>query len=450
MNPRNRISRRSILRGAGAAVSLPLLDVMLPSSALAETTRTNRLAYFFFPNGIPRGTWEPAKVAPDGRLLELNEWMQPLEPLKDDIVIPTNLWKPLGQGHVKAPPTWLTGYDYDGTRIHAGGISVDQLVAKHTGQDTLLPSLELSLKGEGFFSNSLPRNTLSWAGAGDRPLSREIEPRVIFDRIFPRTSGGATDRSVMDMIMADAKSLRAYVSDADQRRLDQYFESIRALEKRIEFAEKQTTEIKRDKAFTDTLATPAPGIPSGHENYIRIMMDLVVLAFQTNATRVCTFMLDHGQSNRYFNFIDEVRGTWHALSHYGNADGKSDDDDGTTSWDSVEQKRAMFAKVQRWHHVQMAYFLGRLKQIREPDGGTLLDNSMIVYGGSLGDGNDHSPLNLPMIVAGRGGGSIKTGRLIEYKKSTNLANLHLSLAQRMGLKIDQFATSDGPLLELAG
>ncbi len=205
----------------------------------------------------------------------------------------------------------------------------------------------------------------------------------------------------------------------------------------------------RDRALTDTLVAPAPGIPSGHENYMRIMMDLVVLAFQTNAMRVCTFMLDHGQSNRYFNFIDDVRGTWHALSHYGNADGKSDDD-GTTSWDSVEQKRAMFARVQTWHHKQMAFFLNRLKQIREPNRGTLLDNSMIVYGGSLGDGNDHSPLNLPMMVAGRGGGTIKTGRLVTYQQSTNLANLHLSLAQRMGLLIDKFATSDRPLAELAG
>ncbi len=154
--------------------------------------------------------------------------MKPLGPLKEDLLIPTNLWKPVGHGHVKAPPTWRTGYDYDSVKIHAGGISVDQLVAKHTGRETPLPSLELSLKGEGFVSNSLPRNTLSWGGTGDQPLSREIEPRVVFDRIFPRREG-ATDRSAMDLALADAESLRRTVSQADQSRLDQYFDSIRAL-----------------------------------------------------------------------------------------------------------------------------------------------------------------------------------------------------------------------------
>jgi hypothetical protein len=444
-----KISRRAVLRGLGAAVSLPLLDVTAPTPASAAAKPVNRLAYLFFPNGFPRGAWEPAKIAEDGRLLELNEWMSPLEPFKEDIVIPTNLWNPLGNGHVKGPPTWLTGWDYDELRVNAGGVSIDQLVAKHAGQETLLPSLELSLKGEGFMSNSLPRNSISWA-AGDRPLSREIEPRAVFDRMFRPPSGGASDRSVMDMVLAEAKSLREYVSNADRQRLDEYFEAIRTLEKRIAFADKQTSQMRADKARTDTLTTPTPGIPAGHEHYMRIMMDLVVLAFQSDATRVCTFMLDHEQSNRYFNFIADVRGTWHALSHYRDASGKTRDDDKLTSWDSVEQKRAMFASVQRWHHRQMAYFLGRLKQIREPNGGTLLDNSMIVYGSSLGDGHEHDKHNLPIMLAGRGCGSVRTGRQITYREPTNLAGLHISLAQRMGLKIDKFATCDRALDELAG
>jgi len=191
----------------------------------------------------------------------------------------------------------------------------------------------------------------------------------------------------MDLVLEDARSLRKSVSQVDQRRLDEYFESIRALEKRIEFAEKQTEARRGDRALTDTLVAPTPGIPSDHGEYMRLMMDMIVLAFQSGATRVCTFMLDHGQSNRYFNFVSGVHGTWHALSHYKNASGRTQDDDGVTSWDSVEQKRTMFAEVIRWHHQQVAYLLGRMKAIREPDGGTLLDNSMIVYGASLGDGN---------------------------------------------------------------
>ena len=238
---------------------------------------------------------------------------------------------------------------------------------------------------------------------------------------------------------------RTYAGKADQHRLDEYFESIRALEKRIEFSEKRSGALGDDHEKTDTLAIPAPGIPPDHQEYVRLMMDLMVAAFQSDATRVCTFMLDHGQSNRYFNFLSGVHGTWHALSHYKNASGRTQDDDGVTSWDSVEQKRTMFAEVIRWHHQQVAYLLGRMKAIREPDGGTLLDNSMIVYGASLGDGNEH---DLPVLLAGRGAGSIWSGRFIEYSEPTNLANLHLSLLQRMGLEINAFGTSNGVLAEL--
>ena len=361
---RHRLSRRTVLRGLGATVALPLLDVMSPIIGQAAAEPIKRLAYLYFPNGIPRDTWYPSKTANDGRLLQLNEWMSPLEAFKNDIIIPSNMWTPQGNGHVGGPPTWLTGLDYNRKAVNAGGPSADQVAARHVSGQTLLPSLELSLKGEGFFSNSLPRNSISWL-APDRPLVREIEPRVVFDRMFHPPSGGATNRSVMDAVLAEAKSLRSYASKADQTRLDEYFESIHALEKRIKFAEKRSSEMRDDKALTNTLTTPTPGIPADHESYLRLMMDLMVAAFQSDATRVCTFMLDHGQSNRYFNFIPEVLGTWHALSHYKNASGKTEDDDGVTAWASPEQKRAMYAEVIRWHHRQVAYLLGRLQNIRE-------------------------------------------------------------------------------------
>ena len=449
MMSRHRLSRRTVLRGLGATVALPLLDVMSPIIGQAAAEPIKRLAYLYFPNGIPRGTWYPSKTANDGRLLQLNEWMSPLEAFKNDIIIPSNIWTPQGNGHIGGPPTWLTGLDYNRKAVNAGGPSADQVAARHVSGQTLLPSLELSLKGEGFFSNSLPRNSISWL-APDRPLVREIEPRVIFDRMFHPPSGGATNRSVMDAVLAEAKSLRSYASKADQTRLDEYFESINALEKRIKFAEKRSSEMRDDKALTNTLTTPTPGIPADHESYLRLMMDLIVAAFQSDATRVCTFMLDHGQSNRYFNFIPEVLGTWHALSHYKNASGNTEDDDGVTTWASPEQKRAMYAEVIRWHHRQVAYLLGRLQNIREADGGTLLDNSMIVYGASLGDGNEHDANHLPILLAGRGGGSIKSGRFIEFSEPTDLARLHFSLLQRMGLQIEKFGASSEPLTELIG
>jgi len=446
------LSRRTVLRGLGATVALPLLDAM---SSFATTTQVRqaavgptRLAYVYFPNGIPRGIWYPAETGPGGRLVKLNEWMSPLEPFKDDILIPSNVWTPEGNGHVNGPPTWLTGQAYDSRAVNAGGVSADQVAAAHWRDETLLPSLELSVQGEGFFSNSLPRNAISWS-APDRPMVREIEPRAVFDRMFRPPSGGATNRSVMDAVLADARALRVYVSGADRHRLDEYFESIRALERRIDFAERQSTDMRNDGAVSDTLTTPTPGIPADHESYVRLMMDLMVAAFQSDATRVCTFMLDHGQSNRYFNFIPEVRGTWHALSHYKNASGKTEDDDGVTSWESVEQKRAMYAEVIRWHHRQVAYLLERLRGIEEPNGGTLLDNSMIVYGATLGDGNEHDAQHLPTLLAGRGGGTLTTGRFLEHGEPTDLASFHLALLQRMGVSIDSFGTADGPVEGLA-
>lgn len=440
---RRTFSRRAVLRGIGVTLGLPLLDVVpaFAQSSQALPTGKNRLAYLYFPNGIPRGIWYPEEIGSNGELLKLNEWMSPLEQYKEEIVIPSNIWTPEGNGHVDGTPTWLTGHGYDSRAVNAGGVSADQIVARHFREETLLPSLELSTKGEGYFSNSLPRNAISWS-APDRPMAREIEPRTVFDRMFSTQASVNSSRSVMDAVIADARSLNKLVSSADRLRLDEYFESIRALERRIEFAQKQSTEMANDLVLSDTLAVPTPGIPADHESYVRLMMDLIVMAFQSDATRVVTFMLDHGQSNRYFNFIPEVKGTWHALSHYQNASGMTEDDDGTTSWESVEQKRAMYAEVIRWHHKQLAYFLGRMKSIREPDGSTLLDNSMILMGGAIGDGNEHDASHLPILLAGGGAGTIRTGRFIEHEEQTDLGTIHLALMQRMGLQIEKLGTAE--------
>ena len=449
MSTMTRLSRRTMLKTLGATVALPALDAMSPLKLSANTIekKTNRVAYFYFPNGIPRGIWHPSQTAKDGTLQQLNEWMSPLEPFKSDLIIPTNIWTPKGNGHGAGTATWLTGQGYSRREVNAGGISVDQLAAEKIGNRTLLPSLELSTKGEGYFSNSLPRNTISWSRSGI-PLTREIEPRAIFDRMFRPPTGGATNRSVMDLVLSDAKSLRRQVSQADQHRLDEYFESIRALEKRIEFAEIQTQRMKNDRALTDSLVRPEAGIPSDHREYVRLMMDMIVLAFWSDATRVVSFMLDHGQSNRYFNFIDGVKGTWHALSHYGNASGNTEDDDGTTSWDSVESKRAMYAEVIRWHHEQFAYLLKRLKSVNEAQGGTLLDNSMLLLGSSLGDGDAHDERDLPTIIAGGGAGTLKTGRQLQFKSKTDLSKIHLSFLERLDAPVETFGTADETVSEL--
>lgn len=253
-----------MLRSVGASICLPFLDSMNPIRLKAESPAVpsiKRVGYFYFPNGIPRGIWHPTDVSSKGALQKLNPWMSPLEDYKSQLLIPTNIWTPEGNGHSAGTATWLTGGGYDDRAVRAGGVSVDQLIAQSVGQQTMLPSMEMSLKGEGFFSNSLPRNAISWT-ANNVPLTREVEPRAIFDRMFRPPGGGASNRSVMDLVLEEAKSLNKQIGHADKARLDEYFESIRALEKRIEFAEIQTQKMKRDQALTEALTAPTPGYPA--------------------------------------------------------------------------------------------------------------------------------------------------------------------------------------------
>ena len=183
---------------------------------------------------------------------------------------------------------------------------------------------------------------------------------------------------------------------------------------------------------------------------MRLMFDMMALAFWADATRISTFMLDHGQSNRYFNFIDGVTGTWHALSHWKDASGRTDDDDGITSWSSPKNKRHQYSLVTQWHNEQVAYFLGRLKSIKEADGSSLLDNSTIVYGSNLADGDQHEEKNLPILIAGRGGGTVKSGRHIKFRRDTSMSNLHLTMLRQLDHRVERFAESSSPMNELEG
>ena len=323
-------NRRAFLRGMGACLSLPAMESFgAPEAVLGKPGVPPRLAYLYFPNGSAEGSWEPEKVGPAGELQKLNRWMAPLEEFKDDLVVTKNLWTPRGNGHGAGTATWLTGGSYDHRKNDVGAPSVDQLVAKHLSDSTPLPSLELSTAGEGSFSGSLPRNCLSWTRR-DVPAARETMPRAIFDKLFRRASEGFLNRSVLDLVLEQSKSLKRRASKADTRKIDEYLDAVRAVEKRLDFAEEQTQRIADDKALTDTLTRPAAGIPADHQEYVRQMLELMALSFWSGATRVSTFMLDHGQSNRYFDFVPGVKGTWHALSHWKDASGRTEDDDGKT------------------------------------------------------------------------------------------------------------------------
>ena len=392
---------------------------------------------------MAKGSWEPDKVERDGRLRRLNKWMKELEPYKKDILIGHNIWTPRGNGHGAGTATWLTGGSYSGSRVSAGGASVDQIIARHVGRDTMLPSLEMSMRGEGYFSNSLPRNSISWVNS-KLPSTRDTNPRTIYDRMFRRASEGVTDKGVIDLVNDQAKSLKRRVGQADQRKIEEYLEALRAVEKRMEFAEKQTGKSELGKAEGIEFKRPPVGIPEDHETYMRTMMDLMVLGFWSGATRVGSLMLDHGQSNRYFDFIDGVRGTWHALSHYRDISGKTEDDDGINSWKTVSQKRDMYNAVTAWHHRQFAYMLGKMKGIDEGNG-SLLDNTMLLYGSSLGDGHAHGEENLPVIFAGGGGGTVRSGRYLKYRRNYSLSKYHLATMQRMGVPVEEFAEVDSPM-----
>ena len=434
-----------MLRGLGAAVSLPLLDVMSASSLRAadDERPPMRLAYLYIPNGVAEGAWQPQEVDNRGRLVKLNRWMSSLEPYRDELTVFRNLWTPRGNGHIAGTATWLTGGFFDGEKLDAGGASVDQIAARHFQDQTLLPSLELSSRGEGIFTSSLPRNSISCVDSVT-PAPRDVEPRAVFDRMFRAGKSGLGSCSVTDLVLEDARRMRRRVSSDDRRKIDEYLESVRAIERRIAFAEEQKLRARQTPGLLDSLVRPADGVPDDHGEYMRTMMDMIALAFWADATRVCTFMMDHGQSNRYFNFIDGVNGTWHALSHWKDISGKTEDDDGKTSWSSRDEKRMMYNRVTQWHTEQAAYLLGRLKSIKNQYG-SLLDQTMVVYGSSLSDGHEHAEKNLPVLLAG-GKSTITQGRRLGDRKDTSMSDLHLAMLQHLGIPMKQFAESRSPLV----
>ena len=440
-----KLSRRTMLRGAGATVSLPLLDAMVAGRAHAaeSTPAPARVAYLYIPNGVAEGAWQPEQVDERGRLARLNPWMQSLEPFRSDLTVFRNLWTPRGNGHMAGTATWLTGGGFDRKQISAGGASIDQIAAEHLREQTLLPSLELSVRGEGIFTSSLPRNSISWVDA-TTPAPRDIEPRVVFDRMFRSGQSGLGDPAVVDLVLEHSKSVKRRIGRADQARIDEYLESVRAIERRLEFAAQQKARAAKSPRLQQALRRPEAGIPEDHEAYMQSMMEVLVLAFWSDATRVCTFMMDHGQSNRYFNFIDGVKGTWHALSHWKDVSGKTEDDDGVTSWSTRDEKRDMYNRVTRWHTEQVAYLLKRLSEIQEPHG-RLLDNSMIVYGSSLADGHAHAEKNLPLLLAGGSQLKIQQGVRRGDRRDTSMSRLHLAVLNRLGVTTERFAEANQPL-----
>jgi len=443
------LPRRSFLKGLGTAMALPMLEAMAPVISRAAAIGTppgppRRMAFIFVPNGANMADWTPKTVGAD---FELPLILDPLKAVQKDLLVLSGLAqdkaRPHGDGggdHARGSATFLTGCQARktyGADIRVG-ISVDQVAASAIGKETRLPSIELGCdRGQqagncdSGYSCAYSFN-ISWK-TESTPMPAEVNPRLAFDRLFTNGKKGESDesrirreryeRSILDFVMEDANRLKAGLGPTDRHKLDEYLTAVRELEGRIEQSEKFA-------AALPDYAKPKAGIPKDYEQHVRLMFDLLTLAFQSDTTRISSFILAHDGSNRPYPFIQVSEGH-HDLSHHGND----------------EAKKAKIAKINRFHISQLAYFVEKLKSIKEGDG-TLLDNCMIVYGSGIGDGNRHNHDNLPVLLAGKGGGTIQTGRHVRYERETPMNNLFLSMLDRVGAPIERLGDSTGRLPDI--
>jgi hypothetical protein len=453
MKPSARISRRRVLRGAGAAVALPWLEAMAPLAAWADGTGSGkgdavprRMAFLYVPNGVHMADWTPKDV---GSGFQVPATLKSLEAYKENLLVLTGLGQhnaeALGDGpgdHARSLACFLTGahpLKTDGAGIRVG-VSVDQVAAEKMGKQTRLPSLELGIE-RGAQSGSCDSgyscaysSNISWRSA-NMPMAKEINPKLVFDRMFASTvrEGSPADRakrdvyqkSILDLVLDDAQQLRRRLGSGDRRKIDEYLTAVREVELRVTQAGSAAKRLPADGV------TRPKGIPDDLGEHIRLMFDLIALSFQCDATRICTFMYANEGSNRNYPSINVTDGH-HDLSHHG----------------GDVKKHEKLKIINRFHIEQFAYLLGKLKSISE-GAGSLLDNVMIVYGSGISDGDRHNHDDLPILMAGKGGGTIKAGRHMKVEPQP-LNNLYLAMLDRMGVSLDRLGDSTGRLGKLDG
>jgi hypothetical protein len=436
------LPRRTFLRGMGATLALPLLDAMIPAATAATKTVANpvrRLGYVFMPMGCDITRWTPGGT--DGKLGELSPILNSLGSVKEHVTAITNLeLKNAYPGsHATSNAAFLSAAKAKHTESsdYYLGTTADQLAAQQIGRETQLPSLELSmdmLQTTGQCDNGYAcvyQNNLSWSSP-TTPLPSEAHPRIVFERLFGDGGSIAERRaalrkraSLLDWVTEDIANLKRKLGPADQAKVSEYLDTVREVERRIHKAEADAAH----SSLPADLDRPL-GVPAAYADHARLMFDLQVLALQGDITRVVTFQLARETSNRTYPEIG-VPDPHHPLSHHGN------DPD----------KIARMAKINAFHVSLFAYYLERLKAT--PDGnGSLLDHSLILYGSGIGNPNIHDHTNLPILVAGGAAGGMKGDRHIVYQEPVPLANLHLTLLDKVGVKIDSFADSNGKINEL--
>lgn len=439
------LARRSFLRGMGATIALPFLDAMRPAFAasnIGAATTPRRIAFVYVPNGIIMKDWTPAA---EGTAFEFPRIMKPLESHRKDLMVLSglthNTGRALGDGpgdHARAAASFLTGIHPKKT---AGadislGPSVDQIAAQKIGTATRFASLELGCEDGRLVGNCdsgyscAYSNSIAWRSS-TTPLPPEVNPRAVFERLFGdasetpevRAKRLAYNKSILDFVLDDTQKLKGDLGKTDRRKLDEYLDAVREIERRIEMAEHDS------KQFTPTIEKPE-GVPVEFADHVRLMFDLMTLAFQADLTRISTFMICREGSTRTYREIG-VSDAHHPLTHHR----------GNPEW--IEK----VTKINCFHLEQFAYFVNKLKST--PDGdGTLLDRMMVVYGSGLADGNQHTHNDLPVVLAGTGNGALRPGRHVRYPKETPMTNLYVAMLDHMGVTPEHIGDSTGELQHL--
>jgi hypothetical protein len=441
---RKHLPRRTFLQGVGAAIALPLLDSMTPAfaSPAAHYKTPLRLAFCYVPNGIMMKDWTPQAV---GRDFEFTRILKPLEPFREDLLVLTGLAHRTGASkeagdHARAGGTYLTGVHPKrtaGADIEVG-ISVDQVAAQAVGSETRLPSLELGCEATRMVGSCdagyscVYQSSLAWRSP-TMPMPPEVNPRLAFERLYgsldtsldpiARARLSEDRKSILDYVNGRTRKLVATLGPSDRRKIDEYLTAIREIERRIARAENDNRQL------TPNIAKP-DGIPIDFAEHVRLMHDLLVVAFQADITRVATLLYSREGSNRSYPELGFSDGH-HPITHHRNLP------------DLVEK----VTKINCYHVDQFAYLVGKLKSVQEGDG-TLLDHLMIVYGSSLSDGNMHRHENLPVLVVG-GGGGLRPGRHVVYSQETPMTNLFLTLLDRMGVRTEKLGDSTGQIEHLS-
>lgn len=441
-----KISRRTVLRGLGVSMALPWLEVTGATAKAATVAASpNRMAYIFVPNGVVLDKWTPST---EGYGFKLPYILEPLSPVQEKLMVISGLTHDKGRAngdgagdHARSASVFLTGAQprkTDGENIRSG-VSVDQVAAKEVGHLTRFSSLELGVDPgrnagncDSGYSCAYSSN-ISWSSEAT-PVGKEVNPRSVFERLFAGGKPSEVDKSVrqrqalqqsiLDFVSDDAKRLQNKLSRNDNRKLDEYLTGIREIERRLETRPSAAQDVDVDYKIPD-------GIPGDYADHMRMMCDMMVLAFQTDSTRIATMMFANAGDNKNYRKIGVPDGH-HDLSHHGNN----------------PEKLEKISQINRFHVEQLSYLLRKMDSIYEGER-TLLDNSMICYGSAISDGNRHNNENLPIVLAGGGSGTLETGRHLRYPIETPMCNLFMSMLERMDVHVPFVGDSTGSLSGLS-